>query len=372
MRQPSSLIALLLPVAIQLAQPSILPAQSIFDSLRVAARTELYFDFGQDQIRPDAAALLDSFARTWAALESAHSVRITAHTDSVGSLANNLALSERRAGAVRQALAERGIPAGNIALRYFGEVRPAATNSTETGRQHNRRATLEALTSIPMAPFSGQVQDEKTGAGIPAVVHFSTRTLRDSAATDPEGFFSVHLPQDSVVKTETYAQGYFFGAAMQRMYGTPEMLERMRKQPPVLTLRPAQAGEKAILEHLFFVGNQAVLLKTSEPELPKVLRFMQVNPNLRVEVAGHINNPIKASGALDDWEWELSVNRAKLVYDYLLKNGIAAARMTYKGYGNTEMLFPNQGATEAQQEQNRRVEIRVLEAAANGTKNEQN
>jgi flagellar motor protein MotB len=34
--------------------------------------------------------------------------------------------------------------------------------------------------------------------------------------------------------------------------------------------------------------------------------------------------------------------------------------MSYKGYGNTEMLFPNRGASEEQQEQNRRVEIRVL------------
>ena len=43
----------------------------------------------------------------------------------------------------------------------------------------------------------------------------------------------------------------------------------MKKSPPVLALAPARAGEKAILNNLFFVGDQAVLLKTSEPELPK-------------------------------------------------------------------------------------------------------
>ncbi len=49
-----------------------------------------------------------------------------------------------------------------------------------------------------------------------------------------------------------------------------------------------------------------------------------------------------------------------MVYDYLLKNRIPDTRMTYKGYGNTEMLFPDPGLTENEYQQNRRVEIRVV------------
>ena len=334
-------------------------AQSIFDSLRVGHTAELYFAFGKHELSAEAQTALDSIAGAWSRLMPAVKIRVTAHTDSVGSPENNLALSKRRAQAVQAALIQRGMPAAKIELAYFGERHPSAANTTEEGRQRNRRATLEAFTSIPMAPYSGQIKDKQTGAGIPALVHFSTRFQRDSVQTDTVGFYTVQLPQDSVVKVEAFAEGYFFESVMQRLFGTPELLQSGQNKPIEMALTPAKAGEKAILKNMFFVGNEPILLKYSEPELPKILKFMQINPTISVEIAGHINHPGVAPEALEKWEWELSVNRAKLVYEYLLKNGIAAARMTYKGYGNTEMLFPKLGSSEAEQEQNRRVEIRV-------------
>ncbi|TNE64626.1 MAG: OmpA family protein [Bacteroidetes bacterium] len=334
-------------------------SQSVFDSTRIAVRTEVYFPFGAHTLDQEAQHALDSFFNQWGDLQPPMKIRITAHTDSVGSLTNNLALSERRANAVKTALLRRGVPASQLGITFWGERKPAAPNATEAGRQQNRRATLEAYFHVPMVPYSGQVKDKTTGAGIPATVHFSTRTRRDSVETDTIGRYLVQLPRDSVVKIEAYAKDHFFKSVMQRIYGTPEMLQRMREQPMELTLAPATTGEKAAINNLFFVGNQAVLLKSSEPELPKVLRFMRVNPEIEVEIAGHINHPGVAPEALERWEWNLSVNRAKLVYDFLIKNGISAERLSYKGYGNTEMLFPNRGASEAEQEQNRRVEIRV-------------
>lgn len=349
-----------IPCLLYLLLPISATTQSVFDSLRVAHTAELFFAFGKHDLSAEAERTLDSVADYWNNRNPVVKLRITAHTDSVGSLENNLALSQRRAEAAKSGLSKRGVPAEKIELAYFGERKPVAVNATEEGRQRNRRATIEIFTSIPMMPYSGQVKDQQTGAGIPATVHFSTRSRRDSVHTDSIGFYRVRLPKDSVVKIEAFAEGYFFKSVMQRLYGSPEMVQRMLDQPAELTLAPAKVGEKAAINNLFFVGNQAVLLKSSEPELPKVLKFMQINPGLEVEIAGHINHPGTAPEALEAWEWELSVNRAKLVYEYLLKNGIAAARMSYKGYGNTEMLFPNRGASEEQQEQNRRVEIRVL------------
>lgn len=334
-------------------------AQSIFDSLRVGHRAEVYFAFGKHDLDGAALAALDAFAEDCAALQKPFQVRITAHTDSIGNAENNLALSQRRARAVQAGLEQRGLAAEKIRTAYFGERRPTTENSTEEGRQRNRRATLEILHHIPMTPYAGQVTDKNTGEGIPAILHFSTRMLRDSVQTDSSGRFSVQLPQDSVVKTEAYAPGRFFESVMQKMYGPPEMLRRMRAEPLVIPLPSASSGEKVAIKNLFFVGNEAVLLKSSEPELPKVLKFMQVNPDIRIEIAGHINNPLKKPDALEKWERELSVNRAKLVHDYLLKNGIEPDRVAYKGYGNTEMLFPDPGMSEEKQAQNRRVEIRV-------------
>ncbi len=52
--------------------------------------------------------------------------------------------------------------------------------------------------------------------------------------------------------------------------------------------------------------------------------------------------------------------RALVVYNYLLRYGISEERISYKGYGNWEMRFPN-AQTERQQSANRRVEIKILE-----------
>ncbi len=332
--------------------------QSIFDSLRVAHREQVFFAFGKYELNADAQVALDSFTAAWSRLNPAVRIRITAHTDSVGSGANNLALSQRRAAAVQAALLGRGLPAERMDLVYFGEARPTASNGTEDGRQRNRRATLEAFTAVPMAPYSGQVQDKKSGEGIPATVHFSTRTLRDSILTDPTGFYAVRLPRDSVVKIEAYARDYFFESVMQRIYGTPEMIRRMQSQPAVLQLVPAKVGETAVLNNMFFVSNEATLLKSSEPELPKVLRFMQINPAIRIEIAGHINHPYWQKIPFPDPT--LSERRARLVYEYLLRNGIPEERMSFKGYQNTQMLFPETHDAD-EMEQNRRVEIRVVE-----------
>ena len=67
---------------------------------------------------------------------------VEGHTDSRGDEAYNQGLSERRAGAVRQAIVNSGIDASRLTVRGFGESRPAATNDTEDGRQQNRRVTI--------------------------------------------------------------------------------------------------------------------------------------------------------------------------------------------------------------------------------------
>ncbi len=69
-------------------------------------------------------------------------IRIEGYTDSVGSDAYNLRLSERRADAVKRYLVSEGIAADRIQTRGFGEASPVADNDTETGRARNRRVEV--------------------------------------------------------------------------------------------------------------------------------------------------------------------------------------------------------------------------------------
>lgn len=69
-------------------------------------------------------------------------VLIEGFTDSTGTAAHNQALSERRAGAVRKALLDQGVPDARIASRGFGESYPIEGNDTAQNRQLNRRVEI--------------------------------------------------------------------------------------------------------------------------------------------------------------------------------------------------------------------------------------
>lgn len=73
------------------------------------------------------------------------SVLIEGYTDSIGSSAYNLELSQRRADAVRIALLKKGIENGRIIAKGYGKDYPVATNDTEAGRQQNRRVEIVVL-----------------------------------------------------------------------------------------------------------------------------------------------------------------------------------------------------------------------------------
>jgi len=81
---------------------------------------------------------------------------IDGHTDSNGSRADNLALSQRRAELVQQYLVGRGIPESWIVLRWHGERYPVASNASVAGRAKNRRVTVrlekqKELEKLPLA-----------------------------------------------------------------------------------------------------------------------------------------------------------------------------------------------------------------------------
>lgn len=70
-------------------------------------------------------------------------IRVEGYTDSVGADTYNMDLSQRRANAVKTLLVQRGVAAGRIEVIGYGETMPVATNSTEAGRQMNRRVEIK-------------------------------------------------------------------------------------------------------------------------------------------------------------------------------------------------------------------------------------
>jgi outer membrane protein OmpA-like peptidoglycan-associated protein len=123
-----------------------------------------------------------------------------------------------------------------------------------------------------------------------------------------------------------------------------------------------KVGESLAVEGLNFEPGRHYIVKASVPILNNLLKIMKDNPNLKIEIQGHI---CCLDGTADGRDMEtgfnnLSVTRAKAVHDFLIKNGIAQDRLSYKGFGHSKpKFFPE--LTEADEQANRRVEIMVIE-----------
>ncbi|WP_026351221.1 OmpA family protein [Hymenobacter aerophilus] len=120
-----------------------------------------------------------------------------------------------------------------------------------------------------------------------------------------------------------------------------------------LYLDPVGTGRSVVLNNLFFDVGQYELKPKSRTELNRLVSFMKQYPAIQVEVSGHTDDI-----GSDDDNLVLSQNRAKSVYRYLLSQGVEAARLRFKGYGEARPLAPND--SEENRQQNRRIELRIL------------
>jgi len=135
--------------------------------------------------------------------------------------------------------------------------------------------------------------------------------------------------------------------------------------PPALTqenIKKVQEGGTLRLENINFYGGRHRFLPQSMPALQHLLGIMKDNPSLQIEIQGHICcrfGSTEDGEDLDTGERNLSVSRARAVYDYLVENGIAAARLSYKGFAGTVPLVQPE-YSEEDRTANRRVEIRIV------------
>lgn len=102
---------------------------------------DVLFDSGKAKVKTNGVGNLDKLA---AFLNQYHErqVSIEGHTDNVGSDAANIALSQRRAEAVKQYLVGHGVSAERITVSGHGESMPVSDNDSDYGRQQNRRVEV--------------------------------------------------------------------------------------------------------------------------------------------------------------------------------------------------------------------------------------
>jgi outer membrane protein OmpA-like peptidoglycan-associated protein len=124
----------------------------------------------------------------------------------------------------------------------------------------------------------------------------------------------------------------------------------------------SKPGTTIVLKNLNFYGGLHYILLQSVPVIQELVNVMKKNTTLAIAIEGHICCQAGPGDGLDmeTRTVNLSENRAKAIYDILIKNDIDSTRLSYKGFGHSQPLISFPEKTAEEQSDNRRVEIKIV------------
>lgn len=179
----------------------------------------------------------------------------------------------------------------------------------------------------------------------------SKKVVVESTSDPITGEFLVCLPTNNNYALNVSKDGFLFYSENFLLTNTANKNKVYEKN---IQLQQVKIGETVVLKNIFFETAKFDLKEESFVELQKLNNLLNKNPRLKIEISGHTDN---VGGK--DYNQKLSENRAKAVFDYLITNGIAKERLTYKGYGDTKPIDTNNA--EEGKANNRRTEFKVIE-----------
>ncbi|MEA3494793.1 MAG: OmpA family protein, partial [Bacteroidota bacterium] len=175
----------------------------------------------------------------------------------------------------------------------------------------------------PVCYLKGVVYDADTKQKLGArfeLINLSTGKLIVESRSDPiTGKFLVAIPSDKDYALNVSRKGYLFYSDNFSIKGIKSTA--FEKDVPLLKIK---IGQTIILKNVFFDFDKFTLKDESRAELKKTIQFLYKYPKVKVELSGYTDN--KGSS---QYNKTLSQNRAKTVYNYLIKNGkIPASRLS--------------------------------------------
>lgn len=203
--------------------------------------------------------------------------------------------------------------------------------------------------------LKGLVYDVESGIKLKAAFELTNlatgETAVQSFSNEGSGEFLVCLPSNNDYALTVSKDGYLFYSENFNLEGVHSAIEPFIKDIP---MKPVKVGETVVMKNIFFETDQYKLLASSKFELQKLMEFLNSNPELKIEIAGHTDNIGSPA-----YNLELSKNRAKAVNDFLVEKAVDQARLKYIGYGETHPIDSND--TESGRANNRRTEFKISE-----------
>jgi outer membrane protein OmpA-like peptidoglycan-associated protein/tetratricopeptide (TPR) repeat protein len=189
---------------------------------------------------------------------------------------------------------------------------------------------------------------QKLSAAIEIIDLKTSESIHSSMSDVIDGTFLATLPSNKEYSINVARDGYLFYSEnfsiKKNTVGKPIFLE--------VPLQKIAVGKKVVLKNIFFDTNKFDLKPESKTELEKMIEFLSENPKVSIELSGYTDNI-----GDDAYNLELSKNRAKAVFNYLVTNKISPNRLSYKGYGKTNPMATNN--TEDGRANNRRTEFLI-------------
>jgi outer membrane protein OmpA-like peptidoglycan-associated protein len=211
----------------------------------------------------------------------------------------------------------------------------------------------EAARPTPVTYLTGKVFDAITGKPLGGEVELinihSNENVSYLQADIQTGHYLTCLPVGNDYALNVARKGYLFYS---ENFSLQEVHEVSKPYVLNVPLQPIREGAIIVLRNIFFGTDSANLRPESVAELQKLLQLLETNPGLCIEIGGHTDNV-----GSNDYNLKLSDMRARAVFDYLIKNGIKASRLSYKGYSFSVPLADNN--TEEGRALNRRTEVKV-------------
>ena len=235
-------------------------------------------------------------------------------------------------------------------VAYFGSDREGG----EGGRDLYAFELPEQYRPELVTYMKGKVFDKKSGKKLRAKFELidleSGKYVVESYSDPTNGEFLVSIPANRDYALNVSKSGYMFFSE------NFALKENSENEPFIMDvpLQPIEVGGPPVtLKNVFFETASYELKDESKVELKKLIDFLNVNPGISIEVSGHTDNV----GA-KEYNKELSTNRSKSVWTYLIENGVAEARITYKGFGDERPKYPND--SDEHRALNRRTEFTIV------------
>lgn len=201
--------------------------------------------------------------------------------------------------------------------------------------------------------LKGVITDEDTQLPLDATIELIDNVKNEIVAVfssnSTTGKYLVSLPSGKNYGIAVKKDGYLFHSENFDVMNNSSYNEIVKN----IALKKISIGKSIVLRNIFFDFDKATIRTESANELERLIKLLQENPTLKIELGSHTD-----SKGSDDYNLKLSVSRSQSVVAYLVGKGISADRLTAKGYGETVPIATND--TDLGRQVNRRTEFKIL------------